>query len=873
MHASPHVSIVMPVYNDDAWIAAALDSCLTQTLEGVEIICVDDASSDGTPRIIREYQERDSRIRLIRQEENVAAFHARRIGAEAAEAPYILFLDGDDELEPEAAEVASRHAADVGADVVGFGVSVIGLHGKPVGGYQKRLRPPRKELEGAEILETLFPAGKATQGQLWRFMFSSDLIRNAYAKFTADLQLTRVNDLPLAFTAMALATKYSYVDAALYRYYFQRGGSGHKVAGLSDFEFYARGIDSVTAMEPVVRRLAYRSPEPWGLLDAYDTARLAIIGNVLMYLHRSADETLHEECLEHLLGKVPETDVIRAAAYFAPEASDILVQHGGHIPLKGRSVKSVLLTTKKITTGGVSLVVLAQAKYLQQLGYQVTIAAMRSGNETSQIPEGVTFVEISAPTQSARLEQWRSLCESQGVDVVVDHYVLYSRNWPLYAAMARALEIPTVGWVHSFALRPVYNLRNMISFIQKNSVILSSLIALSPLDVAFWKMRGLRNVHFIPNPPSPMLREAAGRTSAKEAPEGRPVELVWWGRFEQRTKRVKDLIEVAAQLKRLDVDFRFKIIGPDSADITLEDLQTLAERRGVENQVELIGPLHGQDLLDVIDASDIFVSASIIEGYQLTLAEAQSRGLPVVMYDLPWLSLLQNNEGALRVLQGDVAAMARRIKELSEDISLFESTSRASAEAADQALAPDFVSLYEQVLTDDLPAERSPEPTFEDAQQIMDLMLFYTESNSGVREQLEEAEQRGAAARTRLTRAKERAAPLEERLTRAKFKWSRAEERLTRQKQVTADMERQKEAAERKAKRLRTAAKKSKKAQPQPAPAANGRSAEAAPIVAKPPKKEDSALVKALTPTLRRVYKVAPGVRPYARKVRRTLKP
>lgn len=61
------VSIVIPVYNDEEVIAGALDSCLRQTLAAIEVIVVDDASSDRTADVVQQYAERDPRVRIIRQ--------------------------------------------------------------------------------------------------------------------------------------------------------------------------------------------------------------------------------------------------------------------------------------------------------------------------------------------------------------------------------------------------------------------------------------------------------------------------------------------------------------------------------------------------------------------------------------------------------------------------------------------------------------------------------------------------------------------------------------------------------------------------------------------------------------------------------------
>ncbi|MDF2562126.1 MAG: hypothetical protein K0R99_3572, partial [Microbacterium sp.] len=193
------------------------------------------------------------------------------------------------------------------------------------------------------------------------------------------------------------------------------------------------------------------------------------------------------------------------------------------------------------------------------------------------------------------------------------------------------------------------------------------------------------------------------------------------------TKKVLELIEVGVQLRRLDVNFRLTVIGPDWDDLTAKKFNAEARRRGVGDRVVAIGPRHGRDLVAAIDAADAFVSTSIIEGYQLTIAEAQARGLPVFMYELPWLTLVQDNDGIVAVPQGDAASLASEIARIADDPARFERLSAASADAAQHALSYDFGLLYEGVATGTLSPEFSPEPTLDDGSELLRLMVFFAE--------------------------------------------------------------------------------------------------------------------------------------------------
>lgn len=164
METAPLVSIVVPAFNDADLIASALDSCLRQTLSEIEIIVVDDASEDDTAEVAERYAQSDSRIVVIRQEENRSAFQARRAGILAARAEYILFLDGDDELADDAAERALAKATATGVDLVQFGVDVVGRDGRTGGKFEAGLQPRNGPAVGIGRASSAFPGGETRAG-------------------------------------------------------------------------------------------------------------------------------------------------------------------------------------------------------------------------------------------------------------------------------------------------------------------------------------------------------------------------------------------------------------------------------------------------------------------------------------------------------------------------------------------------------------------------------------------------------------------------------------------------------------------------------------------------------------------------------------
>ncbi|MBR2164893.1 MAG: glycosyltransferase [Campylobacter sp.] len=115
------VSIIIPVYNVERYISECLDSCINQTLQDIEIIIVDDCGSDKSMDIAQEYAKKDSRIKIIKNRQNMGLFLTRCEGVKSATGEYILNLDSDDFVDLGACEIAYNASKDGYYDVVTFG--------------------------------------------------------------------------------------------------------------------------------------------------------------------------------------------------------------------------------------------------------------------------------------------------------------------------------------------------------------------------------------------------------------------------------------------------------------------------------------------------------------------------------------------------------------------------------------------------------------------------------------------------------------------------------------------------------------------------------------------------------------------------------
>ena len=124
------VSVVVPVYNAHDYLRRCLDSVCNQTLENIEVICVDDCSTDDSHAILLEYARADPRVKVLRTPKNGGESVARNVALDAATGEYLGFVDNDDEIDLDFYRRLYEEAHGNDADVVKAGVKMVGYDGR-----------------------------------------------------------------------------------------------------------------------------------------------------------------------------------------------------------------------------------------------------------------------------------------------------------------------------------------------------------------------------------------------------------------------------------------------------------------------------------------------------------------------------------------------------------------------------------------------------------------------------------------------------------------------------------------------------------------------------------------------------------------------
>jgi len=187
------VSVVVPVYNAEKYLARCVESIVNQSYTNLEIILVDDGSTDKSPVSCDEWAKKDCRIRVVHKK-NAGAGYARNSGLEIATGMYICFFDSDDYLAPDAIYKALSLAQKEKTDIVVFGAVTVDQDGNCIA----KMIPEAKQMcyRGEEVQNIFLPdlidrkndhvEVKNLPLSLWVCMFSMDLIRRSNWKIVSE---------------------------------------------------------------------------------------------------------------------------------------------------------------------------------------------------------------------------------------------------------------------------------------------------------------------------------------------------------------------------------------------------------------------------------------------------------------------------------------------------------------------------------------------------------------------------------------------------------------------------------------------------------------------------------------------------------------
>ncbi|MBM6871536.1 glycosyltransferase family 2 protein [Pseudoflavonifractor phocaeensis] len=214
------ISIIVPAYNIQPYLSRCLESLCRQTHSNLEVIVVDDGSTDGTGRLLDDWASRDSRIIAIHQP-NGGVTRARRSGMERASGAYIGFVDGDDVAEPDMFEILLSDAKTYHADIAHCGYQMVFPDGHIDYYYGSGKVLEQDQQKGIiDLLE-----GKLVEPGLCNKLYHRSLIERLMQDPRMDDKIRINEDLLMNFLLFSYAHKSIFRDECKYHYMLRKGSA------------------------------------------------------------------------------------------------------------------------------------------------------------------------------------------------------------------------------------------------------------------------------------------------------------------------------------------------------------------------------------------------------------------------------------------------------------------------------------------------------------------------------------------------------------------------------------------------------------------------------------------------------------------------
>ncbi len=294
----PKVSVIVPVYNVEKYLPSCLDGLINQTFKDIEIICINDGSTDASEKILDEYALMDKRIKVFYQQ-NSGLSLARNNGLKQATGDYIYFLDSDDVMHPQLLEISVYMMEKYNADWVNFdfyrGGTVV---------FQNV-----KNFDKIKVKITSNPVMLGTHKEKYRISFNvwAKLYKKELLEGIDFIPKIQYEDFPHTFAIMAKRPKTVVIKEKLYLYRINEESISFQKAKPQQIRDYRLGIGYIL--------MIYNNSK---LKKEFDFLKRKFLPNILKQQYGKcirSPENVRSEMLEEFALELKEIDAINALSW------------------------------------------------------------------------------------------------------------------------------------------------------------------------------------------------------------------------------------------------------------------------------------------------------------------------------------------------------------------------------------------------------------------------------------------------------------------------------------------------------------------------------------------------------------------------------
>lgn len=676
--ACPSVSVIIPVHNGEKTLERCLHSVLSQSFPNLEVIAVDDASTDKSLQILKSYEESSNDVlKVVPLEHNSKQLIALKEGVKRSSGKYIVFLDADDELLPGSLQRIYDALESEGVDILHFPLDVVAPEGVDAGKVVEYCAPlPQRISDSESILKTCLEERKFS----WSIVnkaYNGEMCRSAFGD-TRDIMAQRANDYYIFTHIAARASSYLGLSGPFcYVYHYGEGQDGDKQISLSELESFCESAQYALA-----------------ILEEIDS------GILPAYLKEGALQTanrLVDNCVSKMLNfveadKQPEAMRILVSVWGYKDIALSLLRNGlknkqdevarlfsATEIVEGKTEtdpKHVAAYYRSCEGGGVESVLRALSEVWHTSGKAVTW--FLEEEPQGRVPDYVDVVILADATESdassmeRRFDTLSKEVQGRKIEAVVYHHWLKDMLiWDLIAAKSSGSCSFTIHCHGNFANQMRFGVY-YFSRMPDVYALADAVVVVNPVDRIFWSQFNART--FLTNNPIPDYLLGASKSS------GENKTVLWLGRISPE-KCPEKAVKIFRRIRDLVPEARFVLAGSATSASYENKIRDLILSNKLEDAVDMPGWCDEEKKLELFRSASVFLMTSEREGYPVTLIEAKAAGLPVVMFDLPYLSVLQNPKGIETVAQDDYLGAATKAAELLENEAIWGQMASESAES------------------------------------------------------------------------------------------------------------------------------------------------------------------------------------------------
>ncbi len=309
------------------------------------------------------------------------------------------------------------------------------------------------------------------------------------------------------------------------------------------------------------------------------------------------------------------------------------------------------------------------------------------------IPAGTSRCIVREPHDGVteyRLEQLENCIRRNEIGIMVFHSG-YARVPTYYELLlVRMMGVPVILVLHSALPAVLADQRDISDKFKYIYRMADEMVAVSERDKEMLETLGC-SCSYIQNPVDTFGVDRYTQLIPKDY-----FQILWTGRIEQRAKQVFDTAKIMKIVYDGGYNAKLRIIGGADNPGVYRELRNLIREYGLETVVELSE--YNKDICEIYREADAVLITSSTESFSNVLAEAKVMSRPVVMYELPWLSLVKDGRGIIQVKQGDVVAAADALIRLIGDRGLLEEYSINSWESIQPFISRNIVNDWQSVL-------------------------------------------------------------------------------------------------------------------------------------------------------------------------------